>query len=133
LTGRRRIACLALIITLLTGSPATPEEIEDFDQLDLEELLDSDVYEVLGHFAGVVFSASKHKQDIGESPSAITVISREQIENTHCTDVICLLRQVPEVGVIRYTPMFAAVGARALVDEAGDKVLVMVDGQEINS
>ena len=133
MTVGRQIACLAFIITLLTNASARPEEIEDFDDLDLEELLDTDVYEVLGHFAGVVFSASKHKQDIGESPSTISVISREQIENTHCTDVICLLRQVPEVGVIRYTPMFAAVGARALVDEAGDKVLVLVDGQEINS
>ena len=130
----RRLSCLVFLITFICiGAFARPDEIEDFDQLDLEELLDSDVYEVLGHFAGVVFSASKHKQDIGESPSAITVISREQIENTHCTDVICLLRQVPEVAVIRYTPMFAAVGARALVDEAGDKVLVQVDGQEINS
>ncbi|MFC1654582.1 hypothetical protein ACFL2F_02150, partial [Myxococcota bacterium] len=32
-----------------------------------------------------------------ESPSAVTVLTREQIENTHCTDIECLMRQVPGV------------------------------------
>ena len=57
----------------------------------------------------IVYSAAKHKQEITESPSAITVITREQIENTHCTDVICLLRQVAEVDVRRVTPSFPVV------------------------
>ena len=96
-------------------------EISDFEELDLEELLDVEVY-----------TAAKHKQDIAESPSAISVITRDQIENTACTDVACLLRQVPEVDVIRITPMYSAVGARALTDALGDKALVMVDDREIN-
>lgn len=81
----------------------------------------------------VVYSASKHAQDISESPSAITVITREQIENTHCTDIVCLLRQVPEVEVRRVLPMYFSVGARALAGELGDKTMVLVDGREINN
>jgi len=96
------------------------EEISDFEELDLEKLLNT------------VTTASKHEQDISESPSAITVIDREQIENTHCTDVVCLLRRVPEVDVIRLKPMYAAVGARALTEIMGNKVLVLVDGWDIN-
>jgi outer membrane receptor for ferrienterochelin and colicin len=81
----------------------------------------------------VIFTAAKHEQDITESPSAITVITREQIENTHCTDVICLLRLVPEVDVLRLKPAYAAVGARVLTDTFyGDKVLVLVDGRDVN-
>ncbi len=80
----------------------------------------------------IVYTASKHEQDIAESPSAVTVITRGQIENTHCTDVICLLRQVPEVDVRRILPLYTAVGARALTGELGDKVLVLVDGREEN-
>jgi outer membrane receptor protein involved in Fe transport len=96
------------------------DDISDFEELDLEKLL------------GTVTAASKHEQDITESPSAITVIDREMIENTHCTDVVCLLRQVPEVDVIRLKPLYTAVGARALTEIAGNKVLVLVDGWDVN-
>jgi iron complex outermembrane receptor protein len=94
--------------------------------------------ELLDEFAflveeDVVYTAAKHEQDIGESPSAITVITREQIENTWCTDVVCLLRGVPEMMVMRIRPMYASVGARALTDEAGEKVLLLIDGMEINN
>ncbi len=108
---------------VLCAAPAAGQdaEISDFEELDLEELLDVNVY-----------TAAKHRQDIAESPSAISVITRDQIENTACTDVVCLLRQVPEVDVIRITPMYSAIGARALTDALGDKVLVMVDEREIN-
>jgi len=104
----------------ILGPPVRAEEIDDFEELDLEELLD------------VVYTAARHKQDISESPSAITVVDREMIENTHCTDVVCLLRQVPEVDVLRVTPFWTSVGARALTNEFGDRVLVLIDGQENN-
>jgi outer membrane receptor for ferrienterochelin and colicin len=110
-----------LLFLLCQVPPALAEEPEDFEELDLEELLD------------VVYTASKHKQNISESPSAITVIPREQIENTWCTDLVCLLRQVPEMDVLRIRPMHTAVGARAFTDEMGEKVLVQIDGMEINS
>jgi iron complex outermembrane receptor protein len=110
-----------LLFLLCSIPPALAEEEEDFDDLDLEELLD------------VVYTASKHKQNISESPSAITVINREQIKNTWCTDLVCLLRQVPEMDVVRVRPMHTAVGARAFTDEMGEKVLLQIDGMEINS
>jgi iron complex outermembrane receptor protein len=110
-----------LAVVLILAPPASAEEIDDFAELDLEELLDINVY-----------AAAKHEQDIAESPSAISVITREQIENTHCTDVTCLLRQLPEVDVQWILPMSASVGARALTDAAGDKALVMINGREIN-
>jgi len=106
---------------LLLACPTAAEEIEDFADLDLEELLDVNVY-----------TAAKHEQDIAESPSAISVITREQIENTACTDVFCLLRQVPEVDVEWLRGMFVSVGARALTDALCDKGLVLVDGREVN-
>jgi iron complex outermembrane receptor protein len=112
----------ALVVWVLTLTPpAAAEEIEDFAELDLEELLEVNVH-----------SAAKHEQDIGESPSAISVISREQIENTACTDVFCLLRQVPEVDVEWLRMMYISIGARALTDALCDKGLVLVDGREIN-
>jgi outer membrane cobalamin receptor len=118
----RRAAVIAFWM-VIAGVPAEvwPQE-DDFLEDEFELLKEEEI----------VYTASKHEQDIAESPSAVTVITREQIENTHCTDVICLLRQVPEVDVRRVMPLYAAVGARALTGELGDKVLVLVDGREDN-
>jgi len=116
--GKRILVLLAVLLVPL--SSAAQDEIADFEELDLEKLLNT------------VTAASKHEQDITESPSAITVIDREMIENTHCTDIACLLRQVPEVDVIRLKPMYSAVGARAMTDVTGNKVLLLVDGWDVN-
>jgi outer membrane receptor for ferrienterochelin and colicin len=110
-----------VLLVLLSGDPALAQEDDLFE----------DEFELLRE-EEIVYAASKHEQDIGESPSAITVITREQIENTHCTDVICILRQVPEVDVRRVFPMYSAAGVRALTGELGDKILVLVDGREEN-
>jgi len=123
--------CLAVLLALLITLPVRADEsekgevkdfegIDDFGEFDLEDLVD------------VVFTAAKHEQDIADSPSAITVITREQIDNTHCTDVACLLRMVPEVDVIRVKPMWSAVGARAFTDFFENRALVLIDGREIN-
>ncbi len=109
------------LLVLLPGIPAAAQE-EDLFEDEFELLKEEEI----------VYAASKHEQDIAESPSAVTVITREQIENTHCTDLICLLRQVPEMDVRRVFPMYAAVGGRALTGELGDKILVLVDGREEN-
>jgi iron complex outermembrane receptor protein len=101
--------------------PAGAGEIEDFEELDLEELLETNVY-----------SAAKHEQEIEDSPSAVSVITREQIENTACTDLVCLLRLLPEVDVMRIAPFHISTGARAMTEFLGDKVLVLIDGREIN-
>ncbi|MBW1809268.1 MAG: TonB-dependent receptor [Deltaproteobacteria bacterium] len=113
---------------LWPGSAAAQDEPGDedefADELDNEfELLQEDE---------IVYTAAKHGQDIAESPSAITVITKEQIRNTHCTDLACLLRQVPELEVRRVLPMYHAIGARAIAGELSDKGLVFIDGLEFN-
>jgi outer membrane receptor for ferrienterochelin and colicin len=126
--NRRFTICFFLLAwAALIAAPALGQEEEDtgeFDELEEEfELLQEDE---------IVYTAAKHEQDIADSPSAITVISREQIQNTHCTDLVCLLRQVPELEIRRVLPLYHAVGARALGGELTDKGLVFVDGREIN-
>jgi outer membrane receptor for ferrienterochelin and colicin len=95
-------------------------EFDDFDELYLGELLNT------------VYSASKHKQDLLLSPATISVIDREQIENSHCLDLICLLRQLPEVDVQRIKALWTSVGARAITEALADKALLLIDGQEYN-
>jgi outer membrane receptor for ferrienterochelin and colicins len=90
--------------------------------------------------AGPVFAdesvsvATRRSQLVAESPAAVTVITREQIENTHCTDVPCLLRQVPGVDARSLMPSYAMIGGRALVNPFyGNKTLVIIDGRVANN
>lgn len=109
---------------------------------DKEELLDAvpeaahELFVGVGERIGLVrvesvTIAARHPQLRSQSPSAITVITREQIKNTACTDLMCLLRQVPEVDAMRVLPFHAVIGSRLLNSEIGDKVLVLVDGIEV--
>jgi iron complex outermembrane receptor protein len=109
------IVCLLL----LAGTAAAQEEIEDFEELDLEELLN------------VVYTAAKHKQDISESPSAITVLTREDIETSGARNLPELLRMVPgmDVGVIN--PLGYEVGIRGDTAMNSDTVLLLVDGRDL--
>ncbi len=122
---------VGLLLFPLPATRAEGLELEgDESESELEEELDDEF--ALLEEEMVVYTAAKHKQDIAESPSAITVITREQIANTHCTDVVCLLRQVPELDVRRYRSLYHTVGARALGVVLSDKGLVLVDGRVIN-
>jgi len=113
---------MAAWLLLFLATPRASAQEEDID-LEFELLAEEDI----------VFSAAKHEQDIAESPSAVTVITREQIENTHCADLVCLLRLVPEVDVRIIMPSYSLAGARSLTDGFwGDKALLVLDGREIN-
>jgi iron complex outermembrane receptor protein len=111
------------VIVLGGLSAAQAQENNPFDEFDMEfEFLEEEI----------VYTAAKHEQDIAESPATISILTRDQIENTHCLDVVCLLRYMPGLEVRRMKRMYAAVGARALVGEMGDRILALVDGREIN-
>ena len=112
-----RLTLIALLL-LPVIAPAQEGEIEDFAELDLEELLD------------VVFAASKHKQSIIWSPSAITVFTREDIRSSGATTLTDLLRRVPGFDVYELKPSYPLVGARALTDDSNNLVLMIVDGRE---
>jgi iron complex outermembrane receptor protein len=78
-----------------------------------------------------VLSASKHRQSILWSPSAITVLTREDIRTSGATTLADVLRRVPGLDVYDAKASYPLVGARALTDESNNLVLVLVDGREI--
>jgi outer membrane receptor for ferrienterochelin and colicin len=77
-----------------------------------------------------VESASKHRQSIFWSPSAITVFTREDIRASGATSLSDLLRRVPGFDVYEMKPSFPLVGARALTEPSNNLVLLLVDGRE---
>jgi outer membrane receptor protein involved in Fe transport len=104
--------------------PDQAEEEEAGGLLDefalLEEELSIDVVE----------SASKHRQSIFWSPSAITVFTKDDIRASGADDLPDLLRRVPGFDIYRLKPGFPLVGARTNTNVANNLILLLVDGRE---
>ena len=116
-------AFLLVMSVPLFARPAEPEpEISDFD--DFDELY-------LGELLNTVFTAAKHEQDIAEAPSAITVITREDIETSGARTLPEALRMVPNMDVYMIKPLWYSVGLRGKTSEASDSLLLLVDGRDV--
>jgi len=79
----------------------------------------------------VVVSPAIHNQEIGLSPSAITVLTREDIITSGATAIVELLRQVPGLEVSHLSNWFSSANIR-FSDRGNRYLLVLIDGREAN-
>jgi outer membrane receptor protein involved in Fe transport len=111
------------------------EDDYESDQVDIDVFVELDVEDEFALLeeelaADEVESASKHRQSIFWSPSAVTVFTREDIRYAGVTRLADLLRRVPGFDVYQMKDSWPLVGARSLTDESNNLVLVLVDGRE---
>ena len=111
---------LLLFFTLFSTVARGQEEGIDDEFALLEEALSADE----------VKSASKHRQHIFWSPSAITVFTKEQIRSSGANTLHDLLRRVPGFDVYELKASCPLVGSRAMTDDSNNLILVLVDGRE---
>lgn len=117
---------------------ALDEELTELDDADFPDLVGVDeTGEIMDEFAflkdaGMVESSARHRQKIGMSPSAITVITREDIETSGANTVPDLLRLVPGMDVMVVSQALSAITARLNWTWEGHHILVLVDGREAN-
>jgi iron complex outermembrane recepter protein len=125
---RAPIGATLVTILLLVCSTAVAQEdeagLDDFGLDDELALLEDD---------GMVELAARHKQEIGMSPSAITVISREDIEASGATNIPDLLRLVPGMDIITSSAYYGAVSSRLYWSVENHHYLVLIDGREANN
>ena len=115
-----KAAILLLTVTLLLPGLAPAQ---DDDDLEVEMFFAEEE---------TVTSAARHEQEIGMSPSAITVFTREDIETTGANTVTDLLRLVPGMDVITISPGFTGITSRLYWTNENNLYLVMIDGREMN-
>jgi iron complex outermembrane receptor protein len=89
-------------------------------QLSVEELMNVEVY-----------SASRHLERTQTTPSAIFVLTNEDIRRSHATSVPEALRLVPGVQVGRVDANKWAVSMRGFNSREANKLLILVDGRSI--
>ncbi len=92
----------------------------DVKRLTLEELMDIDVY-----------SAARRLEPIQGVPSAVYVLTNEDIRRSRVTSIPEALRLVPGVDVARVDANKWAVSIRGFNTRSANKLLVLVDGRSI--
>jgi iron complex outermembrane receptor protein len=80
--------------------------------------------------AETVELAARHRQKIGMSPSAVTVITREDIMTSGAATVTDLLRLVPGMDVVISSRAQSSITSRLNWTYEGNQYLVMVDGRD---
>jgi outer membrane receptor protein involved in Fe transport len=80
--------------------------------------------------AETVESAARHIQPLSLSPSAVTVLTREDIEASGARTLPELLRLVPNMDINLVKPMWYTVGVRGGTSNTSDTMLLMIDGRD---
>jgi iron complex outermembrane receptor protein len=115
----KRICLLAALGALLCLSgPARAQE----DDLEMEIFFTP---------AETVTSAARHVQPLELSPSAITVITREDIETSGARTLPEALRLVPNMDVAMINPLWNVIGVRGRTELTSDRVLLLVNGRDV--
>lgn len=79
-----------------------------------------------------VFTVSKKEQTVSESPSAVSIITDEDIRAYGATNIPDLLRMLPGVDVLAISATDYNVNIRGFNKEATHKLLVLIDGRSVN-
>jgi outer membrane receptor protein involved in Fe transport len=118
------------VIRRIRGGPKEfQKEISSATQMLFEHAADRVGVEII---AKTVTSAARHRQLIEESPSAVTVITREDIQASGADSIPNLLRLVPGMDVIVVSGMYQAITSHLKWTAEGNHYLVLIDGREIN-
>ena len=78
-----------------------------------------------------VETATKRAQPIREAPAAVTILTAEDIHNSGATNLGDLLRSVPGLEVISFSPSDYEIGARGQNKAMENGILALVNGRSI--
>jgi iron complex outermembrane receptor protein len=116
---------LAVFLTCVCSFSLADTSLSDAEQKDVTEMDMADLLKVQ------VTSVSKKAQALSDAPSAIFVISNEDIKRTGVTSVPEALRMAPGIDVARINSNKWAITARGFNGQFANKLLVLVDGRSV--
>ncbi len=109
---------LALMFTLILNQDVLADD--DLTGLSLEDLMNINVT-----------SVSKKPQKLMDAPSAIYVITQEDIRRSGATNIPDALRRVPGIQVAHINMNTWAITSRGLNSFLSNKLLVLIDGRSV--
>lgn len=111
---------VALWLVLATASPVVGQSASPLASISLEELMNLEVT-----------SVSRREQPLSQAPSAIYVVSRDDIRRSGATNLPDALRLVPGLQVARIDGNKWAVASRGFNNRFANKMLVLLDGRSV--
>ena len=111
------------------GEEADVDDPEGILDLDIEQLARTDV--VVPSMDVEVTSVTRTEGTVGQSPTAIFVITPEMIRRSGATCIPEVLRMVPGLEVARINSDVWAISSRGFNDRFANKLLVQIDGRSI--
>ncbi len=119
--GWKTRAWVAVAAAALPHAPAAAQSVSDLSALSIEELSQVEVV-----------SASKRAEPLASAPTAIYVISNEDILRSAATSLPEVLRQAPNLDVQQIDARQYAISARGFNGyETANKMLALIDGRSI--
>jgi len=128
----KRLKELGVLLTLLgvlsgevfapvpSYAGAPPDVPTDLTRLTLEELMDIQVT-----------SVSRGEEDFSKAPSAIFVLTQEDIRRSGTNSIPEILRMVPGIHVAQIDSSTWAISARGFNSRFANKLLVLIDGRSV--
>lgn len=127
--GRMAVSALFFFILAAAGPSAWGQEIEllsepddPLTELSLEELMNVEVV-----------SYSKNPERLFDAPTAVYVITQEDIRRSGATSIPEALRMAPGVQVARIDSNKWAIGIRGFASRLSRSLLVLIDGRSVYS
>lgn len=96
-----------------------------YKKMNLDELMD------ISLMNAEVTSVSKRESTIGQSPSAVTVITQDDIRRSGATSIPDALRMSPGLAVAQIDNSTWAISARGFNSSTANKLLVLMDGRSV--
>src|SRR5262245_33815562 len=120
--GMTRWLCSLSAALTLTSAAQTNEWLStaDLKRLSLEELMNQQVSIV-----------SRREEKLSESPSAVQVVTSEDIHRSGATSIHEALRLAPNLQVAQVDARQWAISARGFNNTLANKLLVMIDGRTV--
>jgi iron complex outermembrane receptor protein len=115
----RHVAAVALTLSLATAVAGQRPEL---GKLSIDDLMNVEVT-----------SVARRGERLSDTPAAVFIISREDIERSGATTIPEVLRIVPGLDVASLDGNIWAVSARGDNSRWADKLLVMIDGRVVYS
>jgi iron complex outermembrane receptor protein len=110
----------SLIASAISYAESSSTTSTDLTRLTLEQLMDIQVT-----------SVSKGEEDFSKAPSAIFVLTQEDIRRSGANSIPEILRIVPGVHVAQIDSSTWAISARGFNSRFANKLLVLIDGRSV--
>ena len=125
------IICAALLMPVCSGTALAAQGMVS----DMTSGAFMDTTASIAEIPAVLVSAARTEQSSLTTPASITVISRQQIENSGARHVVEVLRGQGGVQIndIYGDGSRASVGMRGFGESAGSNTLVLIDGRRLNN